>query len=80
MLAKIVWSWILKVCIKVQEKKTSVVVLLKREIRQFFFVIVQRRHGNTQKRDARAKLLFCFDVKPIVFFFAVLVALAVVVA
>ena len=49
MLARIVFSWILKVGIKVQEKKTSVVVLLRRKIRQFHFVIVQRRHGNAQK-------------------------------
>ena len=44
-------------------------VLLKCKIRQFHFVIVQRRHGNAllKERDARAKLLFCFDIKPIGF-------------
>ena len=73
MLARIVWSWILKVCIKVQEKKTSVVVLLKRKIRQFHFVIVQRRHGNAQK----VVFLLWYQTY---WFFAVLVALAVVVA
>ena len=73
----------LKDCIKVQEKKKKVVVfcfpsLTKREIRQFHVVVVPRRQRNVQKRDVRAKLLFCLS-KPIAFF-AVLVAVAVVVA
>ena len=34
---------------------------MKREIRHFHIVVVQRRQSNVQKsaRDARAKLLFC---------------------
>ena len=51
---KFFWSWILKDCIKVQEKKKKVVVLCshastKREIRHFHVVIVQRRLRNVQK-------------------------------
>ena len=48
---KFFWSWILKDCIKVEEKKKKVFVLLfpsstKREIRQFQVVVVQRRQRN----------------------------------
>ena len=52
----------------------------KREFRRHFHVVVvQRRLRNVQKKHAaRAKLLFCLS-KPVVFF-AVLVAVAVVVA
>ena len=33
---------------------------IKREIKQFYVVVEQRRQRNVQKkRDARAKLLFC---------------------
>ena len=51
---KFFWSWILKECIKVEEKKKKVVVRLfpfstKREIRQFHTVVVQRRQRNVQK-------------------------------
>ena len=44
----------------------------------FLVVVMQRRQKMYKKRDARAKLLFC-EYKPIAFF-AVLVAVAVVVA
>ena len=51
----------------------------KHEIRHFHVAVVQRRQRNVQKmRDARAKLFFC-QSKPS-WFFAVLVAVAVVVA
>ena len=59
--------WILKDCIKVQQKKRKVVALCspsstKREIRHLHVVVVQRRLRNVQKkRDARAN----FDVLPI---------------
>ena len=59
------WSWILKDCIEVQEKKKKVVVLCspsstKREIRHFDVVVVQWiTEKCTKKRDAREKLLFC---------------------
>ena len=48
------WSWILKDCIKVEEKKKKVIVRLlppstKREIRQFHVVVAQRRQRNVQK-------------------------------
>ena len=51
---KFFWSWILKDCIKVQEKKKKNVIRLfpsstKREIRQFHVVVVQRRQRNVQK-------------------------------
>jgi len=40
---------------------------IKREIRKFHVVVVQRQERNVQKkRDARAKLLFC-QSKPIAF-------------
>ena len=40
---------------------------IKREIRHFHFVVVQKRERNVQKKcDARVKLLFCL-IKPIVF-------------
>ena len=49
------WSWILKDCMTVHEKKKKVVVLsvpssTKREIRHFHVVVVQRRLRNVQKR------------------------------
>ena len=48
-----------------------------REIRKFHVVVVQRRQRNVQKtRDSRAKLLF-FNIN--ILFFAVLLAVAVVV-
>ena len=40
------WSWILKDCIRVQEKKKRVVVLCSRP--QFHIVVVQRRQRNVQ--------------------------------
>ena len=51
---KFFWTWILKDCIKVEEKKKKVVVCLfpfstKRDIRQFHVVVVQRRQRNVQK-------------------------------
>ena len=58
-------SWILKDCIKIQEKKQKVVVLFSRP--QFHAVVVHWRQRNVpKKRDARAKLLF-FQSKPIAF-------------
>ena len=45
---------------------------IKREIRHFHVVVVQKRAKKcTEKRDALAKLLFC--LKPIVFFVVVVV-------
>ena len=40
------WSWILKDCIRVQEKKKRVVVLCSHP--QFHIVVVQRRQRNVQ--------------------------------
>ena len=67
------WSYILKHCIKVQEKKKESCCLLfrprkNREIRQFHVVVVQQRQRNVQKkRDhvqsscfASINLLLCF--------------------
>ena len=62
---KFLWSWILKDCIKVQEKKTKIVVLCSRPRQKrvngnFHLAVVQRLQRNIQKkRNARAKLLFC---------------------
>ena len=65
-LGEFVWSWILKGCIKVQEKQKRGRFLVftsctKREIiilKQFHVVVVKRRQGNVQKkRDASAKML-----------------------
>ena len=59
------WSWILKDCIEVREKKKKMFAGLvftfssKREIRHSHVVVVQRRARKcTKKCDARAKLLF----------------------
>ena len=57
---KFFWSWILKDCINVEEKKRKVVVRLfprstKREIRQFHVVVVQRRQRNVQKSVMHVK-------------------------
>ena len=49
MLANFFWSWILKECFKVQEKKILFPSSTKREIRQFHVVVVQRRQRNVQK-------------------------------
>ena len=51
---KCFWSWILKDCIKVQEKKKKVVVLCSRsrqsvKFRHFHVMVVQSRQRNVQK-------------------------------
>ena len=70
---KFFWSWLLKDCIEVQEKKKENCCLqfmssTKREIRTFHVVIVQRRQRNVQKRVMHVQcccfanlniLLFC---------------------
>ena len=65
-----------------KEKESCCLVVLsltKREIRHFHVVVVQRRLRNVQKkRDARAKLLSVATIN-LLLFFAVLVAVAVVV-
>ena len=67
MLANFFWYWILKDCIKVQEKKRKVVVLCSRPQNKknvkLGTSIVQRRLRN---RDRCAKLL-CFKSKPVAF-------------
>ena len=71
---------VLKDCIKVQEKKKKVVVLCSRPRQNVnFFFFSRCGHATTTKkctikRDALAKLLFCF------FGLLVAVAVAVVVA
>ena len=64
------WSWILKDCLKVQGKKEKVFVLCSRPSQN---VKAFSRHSRaltvkkcTEKRDTRAKLLFC-QYKPIAF-------------
>ena len=50
---KFFWSWLLKDCIEVQEKKNCCFLFMsstKREIRTFHVVIVQRRQRNVQIR------------------------------
>ena len=70
---KFFWNWILKDCIKVQEKKKKVVVLCSRPRRNMKLLRAASRCSRattaekcTKKRDARAKLLFCLS-KPIAF-------------
>ena len=64
-IGKCFWSWILKGCMKVQEKKKKVVVLCSCPRQNVN--LVQRRQRNVQKKlDARAKLLFC-QSEPIAF-------------
>ena len=83
---KFFWSWIIKDCIKVQKKKKKIVVRLfpsstKRKIRQFHVVVVvvQRRQRNVQKSVMHVQSC-CFACLNLLLFFAVLVAVAVVVA
>ena len=50
MMANFFWSLILKICIKVQEKKKKVVVLCSRpQVRHVHVAVVQRRLRNVQK-------------------------------
>ena len=81
MLAIFWGSWILKDCVKVQEKRKKIFCLVfttKREIRHFHVVVVQRRQRNVQKAWCTWKVIvlsistYCF--------FPVLVAVAVAVA
>ena len=59
------WSWILKDCIEVQEKKKKVVVLCSSPPQNVKLGIFTSRScsdynwGMYKKRDAREKLLFC---------------------
>ena len=71
-------SWILKHCIKVQEKKKKVVVFLlpsltKCEIRHFHIVVLQWRLRNVQK----SVMLFFADIH--LQLFSIFIAVAVVV-
>ena len=75
-------SWILKGCIKVQEKKEGRCLVFmsstKREIKQFHVVVVQRRQRNEQK-DVMHVQSCCFANQTYCLF-AARVAVAVVVA
>ena len=58
------WSWIPRDHVQVQKEKLFTFTLftfsVKREIRHFHVVVVQKREKKcTNKCDARAKLLFC---------------------
>ena len=65
---KFLWSWILKDCIKVQERKKKTVVLCsrpqqKRVNRNFHFVVVQRLQRNMQKKSVMHVQCCCFATK-----------------
>ena len=67
------WSWILKYCSKVQEKKRKVVVFVHVLNKTWNWVFSRRGFAVMiekcfKKRDGRAELLF-FHSKPISFFF-----------
>ena len=78
------WSWILKDCINVQEKKIKLHCCLvfpsstKREFRHFHVVVAQRRLRNVQKSVMHVQS--CCFANQTYYFFAVLVAVHVVVA
>ena len=77
------WSWILKYCSKVHEKKKKVVVFVHVLLKTWNWVFSRRSRAVMiekcfKKRDGRAELLF-FHSKPISFF-PILVDVAVVVA
>ena len=72
------WSCVLKHCIKVQEKRKKVVVLCSRETVNFHVEVVQRRQKKVQKSVMDVQSC-CFSNLNILFF-AILVAVAVVVA
>ena len=63
---KVFCSWILKDCIKVQERKRRCCFLFpsstKREIRQFRVVVVQRRQRNVQKNVMHVQSCCSFAV------------------
>ena len=68
-----VWRWILKDCIKVQEKRKRVVVLCSRPLKtrdiwQFHVVVAQRRQGNAQKRVMDVQVC-CFANLNLLFLF-----------
>ena len=68
--SKFFWSWILKYCIEVHEKKKKVVVLCShfaQKVKLGTFTLQSCSDGKkkcTKKFDARAKLLFCLS-KPV---------------
>ena len=72
------WSCVLKHSIKVQEKRKKVVVLCSRETVNFQVEVVQRRQKKVQKSvmDVQSCCLSNLNI----LFFAILVAVAVVVA
>ena len=79
------WSCVLKHCIKVQEKKNKAVALCSRppqNVKLLIFTSKSCRDGKkcTKKRDGLAKLLFCQSKHQDILFFAIVVAVAVVVA
>ena len=68
---KFFWSWILKDCIQVQEKKKKVVVFCSRprqNVKLGSFTLLSCNEGRecTKNGDARAKLFFCLS-KPFAF-------------
>ena len=77
------WRLILKDCIKVQEKEKKIVVLCSRptqsvKLGHFHVVVVQRRQRNVLKSVMHVQS--CLANLSLLFFFAVLVGVTVVVA
>ena len=68
---KCFWSWILKDCIKVQEKKRKFCLVFpsstKREFRYFHVVVGQRRQRNLQKKAWCTCKVVVLLTKPIAF-------------
>ena len=72
-LGNVFWSWILRDCIDVQEKKKKVVVFCSRvpnyvEIRYFHVVVVQRGKRNGQKSVMHVRSC-CFAHQNLLFFY-----------
>ena len=72
------WSCVLKHSIKVQEKRKKVVVLCSRETVNFQVEVVQRRQKKVQKSVMDVQSCCFSNLNTL--FFAILVAIAVVVA
>ena len=72
------WSCVLKHSIKVQEKRKKVVVLCSRETVNFQVEVVQRRQKKVQKSVMDVQSCCFSNLNTL--FFAILVAVAVVVA
>ena len=66
-MADFLWSWILKDCIKVQEKKKKIGVLCFRPRQNVELGTVQRRLRNVQKSVMHMQSCYIANIKQLVF-------------